>query len=827
MKKVFLLANVLVALVLMTIITRSVLTDRAQVIETAYRNLENVTAALAEHTQQTLMALDLGLIAVALMGRENIADQAGLERVVANRQAAAVNTYAFYVLDRQGHLLATSRTANPEPVDFSKYPEFTVHRDGDVDGMYVAAPRLGTVGLAEGQWIINVSRRIPAPDGSFLGVAAASMSMDYLVDFYDALRPDDQSALGLLSADGKVIARSPFDGALMGMDISLNSQILNVQESGGGGRVTDLASAGTLPRLSAYRNTWDDQLIAYANIAEAEALAGWQGRVLSKVSIGLLMMLTFAGSSVATIVLVQRQQQFAEQTLRTQQRAQDYVSAAKAEMDTVFSAISDAVFSLDRQWQFAFLNREAERVLERSASELLGKKIWEEFPGLAETGFYERYREAREKGEAVTMERFYRPLGKWFEIKAYPHKDGMTVYLQDFTRQKEMEERLRQAQKMDALGQLTGGIAHDFNNLLTVILGNTDLLMSHLRSAPDDVRGYADVIRIAGERAAELTHRLLAFARRQPLNPRHTDVNALVLEAKQLLARTVGEDISIELVCAKDLWPAIVDPHELQNAIFNLALNARDAMPHGGNLTIETANATLQQDDVGDQGITAGNYIMVAVSDSGCGMTPEVAAQAFDPFFTTKDEGKGSGLGLAMVYGFAHQSGGQVRIYSEPGEGTTVRLYLPQITESDAGQYQAITKVSQASGGTESILLVEDDELVRRYAVASLRKLGYQVTDFSDGGQALDALREAVSQASPFALLLTDVVLAGGISGKEVASEAARIDPDMKLLFMSGYAENAIVHHGRLDPGVNLLSKPFRTADLARKVREMLDDTPG
>jgi CheY-like chemotaxis protein len=208
-------------------------------------------------------------------------------------------------------------------------------------------------------------------------------------------------------------------------------------------------------------------------------------------------------------------------------------------------------------------------------------------------------------------------------------------------------------------------------------------------------------------------------------------------------------------------------------------------------------------------------------------MTPEVAAQAFDPFFTTKDEGKGSGLGLAMVYGFAHQSGGQVRIYSEPGEGTTVRLYLPQITESDAGQYQAITKVSQASGGTESILLVEDDELVRRYAVASLRKLGYQVTDFSDGGQALDALREAVSQASPFALLLTDVVLAGGISGKEVASEAARIDPDMKLLFMSGYAENAIVHHGRLDPGVNLLSKPFRTADLARKVREMLDDTPG
>ncbi|MBC54752.1 MAG: hypothetical protein CMQ34_13050 [Gammaproteobacteria bacterium] len=823
MKKVFLLANVLVALVLVIIISRSVMTDRAQVIETTYRSLENITEALAEHTQQTLMALDLGLVAVAEMGSDASPDQSLLERAVTGRQAAAVNTYAFYVLDRQGRLLATSRTPDPEPVDLSQYPEFTAHRDGIVGGMYVAVPRLGTVGFAEGQWIVNVSRRISAPDGSFVGIAAASMSLAYLVDFYDALRPGDQSALGLLSAEGRVIARSPFDASLMGLDLSQTSQFLDVQDSGVGGRVTDLAIADMLPRLSAYSYTWDDSLIAYANITEGEALAEWQDRLLSKVSIGLLMMMTFAGSSVATIVLVQRQQQFAEQTLRTQQRAQAYVSAAKAEVDTVFSAISDAVFSLDRQWRFAFLNPEAERVLERPSSELLGRKVWEEFPELAETGFYERYRDARDKGEAVTMERFYRPLNKWFVIKAYPHKNGMTVYLQDFTRQKEMEERLRQAQKMDALGQLTGGIAHDFNNLLTVILGNIDMLMTHLQSAPDDVRGHADVIRIAGERAAELTHRLLAFARRQPLNPQHTDVNALVTEAKQLLLRTVGEDINIELDCGKDLWPAIVDPHELQNAILNLALNARDAMPAGGKLTIETGNATLQQDDAEDQNMTAGNYIMIAVSDSGCGMSAEVAAQAFDPFFTTKEEGKGSGLGLAMVYGFAHQSGGQVKIDSKPGDGTTIRLYLPRANEDANSQYQAGSIASPVTGGDERILLVEDDELVRRYAVASLRRLGYQVSDFGDGEQALDALREALRQSRPFALLLTDVVLAGGISGKEVATEAARIDPQMKLLFMSGYAENAIVHHGRLDPGVNLLSKPFRTADLARKVRDILD----
>lgn len=823
MKKVFLLANVLVALVLITIITRSVLVDRAQVIETTYRNLENISAALAEHTQQTLMALDLGLIAVAQIASDDISDASALQQAVNNRQAAAVNTYAFFVLDRDGRVLATSRTDSPEAVDLSQYPEFTMHRDGAFDGMYVAVPRLGVVGLAEDQWVINVSRAIQAQDGSFIGVAAASMSMDYLGDFYDALRAGDQSALGLLSADGRVIARSPFDPSLVGMDFSQSSQFLDVQDSGVGGRVTDLAAAGGVPRLSAYSYTWDDQLIAYTNITEAEALTEWQGRLLSKISIGLLVMLTFTGSSVATVIMVQRQQQFAEQTLHTQQRAQAYVSAAKAEMDTVFSAISDAVFSLDRQWQFAFLNPEAERVLERPASELLGRKIWEQFPELTETGFYERYRDARETGESITMERFYRPLKKWFVIKAYPHKDGMTVYLQDVTRQKEMEERLRQAQKMDALGQLTGGIAHDFNNLLTVILGNIDLLKTHLHSASDDVRGYADVIRIAGERAAELTHRLLAFARRQPLNPQPTDINALVSEAKQLLERTVGEDISIELACGRDLWPANIDPHELQNAILNLALNARDAMPQGGKLTIETGNANLQQDYAGDHGMTAGDYIMVAVSDSGCGMSTDIVAQAFEPFFTTKEEGKGSGLGLAMVYGFAHQSGGQVKIYSEAGEGTTVRLYLPRALDDSSSQYQPGQKSPLVAGGNERILLVEDDELVRRYVVSSLRQSGYQVSDFGDGGQALDALREAVTQSRPFALLLTDVVLAGGISGKEVATEAARIDPQMKLLFMSGYAENAIVHHGRLDPGVNLLSKPFRSSELAQKVRAILD----
>jgi CheY-like chemotaxis protein len=345
-------------------------------------------------------------------------------------------------------------------------------------------------------------------------------------------------------------------------------------------------------------------------------------------------------------------------------------------------------------------------------------------------------------------------------------------------------------------------------------------LLEDLADKPEHIRNQADVIRLAGERAAELTHRLLAFARRQPLNPQRTDVNQLVQEAQKLLSRTVGEHIHIELVCSADLWVAIVDPHELQNAILNLAINSRDAMPEGGRLTIETANMAIDADYAQAHNILPGQYVMIAVSDTGEGMTADVADKAFDPFFTTKPEGQGSGLGLAMVHGFVHQSGGFAKIYSEPGQGTTVRLYLPRVLGSAYerdGQMETDSK--EIAGGNERILLVEDDPLVRRYAVDSLSRLGYQVTECVDGEQALVTLEEGAH----YHMLLTDVVLAGGVSGKQVAAAAMESDPQMKILFMSGYAENAIVHHGRLDRGVNLISKPFRAAELARRVRGLLD----
>ncbi len=824
LKKAAWLANLLVAVVLISVISGQIYRDRGRVIEASYRDLEKVTAVLAEHTQQTLGALDLALITVAFqVYQQSIGNSINVDaiyQVLQNRQAASTSTYAFFVLDAQGQLVATSRTPTPDPADLSQRPEFLIQQNGNHQGLYIAYPRRGLIGLAEGQWIINLSRRIPAADGSLLGVASLSLSIDSLLAFYEALRPGEQSAVGILSTEGVVIARSPFDETLLGSDVSQNSLFLNREAvSEQGGRVSDVFLVEEVTRLSAYRYVWDNQLIVYANIAEAEVLLPWVEDLQFRVGIGLLIMLLFGSATLATVYYVQRRQLWVERTLVTQQVALAQVTAAKAEIETIFTSISDAVFSLDKDWRFAFLNAEAERLLNKSADELLGKCIWDEFPEAKGTQWQIQYEKASTENVVVTFEQYYPlPLRRWLSVRAFPHKDGLTVYFHDITHDKDMEERLRQSQKMDALGQLTGGVAHDFNNLLTVIMGNADLLADHLKTAPAAIRSQADIILKAGERAAELTQRLLAFARRQPLDPCQTDANDLINDVGQMLRRTLGEAVSIELVRAAGLWKAIVDPNGLQNAILNLALNARDSMPEGGKLTIETANVSVDSDYADDHEIQPGRYVMIAVSDTGCGMTPEIVARAFDPFFTTKTEGKGSGLGLSMVYGFARQSGGHAKIYSEPDEGTTIKLYLPRANVGEDPDYQQLEGTPQIIGGSEHILLVEDNDMVRLHAVNSLRSLGYKVTECADGATALTHLQSSTR----FDLLLTDVVLAGGMSGKQVADQATKLAPETKQLYMSGYTENAIVHHGRLDRGVHLLSKPFRLTDLARKVRDVL-----
>jgi CheY-like chemotaxis protein len=373
---------------------------------------------------------------------------------------------------------------------------------------------------------------------------------------------------------------------------------------------------------------------------------------------------------------------------------------------------------------------------------------------------------------------------------------------------------------MEAVGQLTGGIAHDFNNMLAVVLGSLDLLGRRLGTGDARARRYVDAATDGARRAAALTQRLLAFSRRQPLRPEPIDVNRLVGGMSDLLRGSLGGGIQLETVLAGGLWPVNADPNQLENIILNLGINARDAMDGTGRLTIETANAHLDDRYVAAEiGVAAGQYVLIAVTDAGVGMTPEVIAKAFDPFFTTKSVGKGTGLGLSQVYGFVKQSGGHVKIYSEVGVGTTVKLYLPRLL-GDAVAPAANDEPSPPAAGDarELILVVEDEAGVRAVSVECLRELGYRVIEADGAAAALSQLA-----AHPdVALLFTDIVMPE-VNGAKLAEVARALRPGLKVLFTSGYTRNAVVHNGVVDPGVELIGKPFTVEALAAKVRSLLD----
>jgi PAS domain S-box-containing protein len=632
-----------------------------------------------------------------------------------------------------------------------------------------------------------------------------------------------------------------------------------------------------------------------------------------------------------------------DETTRLQQEA----SRVADRLATTLDSMGDGFFSLDREWRMRFVNRHAERLMQRPREELVGSVLWGIWPDLAGTRVETAFRQALAQGRAVEFEEQVAVSGRWFEVRVYPGEDGLAVYFHDVTRRREaqaqsrlleerfanvaraiadaiwdwelasdtvwwsegmerlfghasgedsgggrpwpdhvhpddrervldglrrlaegqgshwqaeyrflrrdgsvarvahrgfvirdeqgralrivggmtditeriaLEERLRESQRLESMGQLTGGVAHDFNNLLTVILGNAELLGEEL-AGNARLSGLSEMISGAAQRGAELTQRLLAFARRQALEPQVIDVNRLVSGMQGLLHRTLGEDIEVVLEPGDGLWRALVDPSQLEGALLNLCINARDAMPAGGRLSIGTSNVRIDQAFVARHAdVEPGRYVEVRVSDTGAGIAPQDLPRVFEPFFSTKGKDKGSGLGLSMVYGFVKQSRGHVSIESQPGQGTVVKMYLPR-ADSELVEAPSVEPVP-ARTGAETVLLVEDDELVRCYGQEQLAGMGYRVLVAGNGMQALEVLHGA----EPVDLLFTDVVMPGGMSGRELAEEATRLRPGLKVLYTSGYAENAIVHDGRLDPGVQLLRKPYRRAELARKVRVALDE---
>jgi signal transduction histidine kinase/ActR/RegA family two-component response regulator len=390
------------------------------------------------------------------------------------------------------------------------------------------------------------------------------------------------------------------------------------------------------------------------------------------------------------------------------------------------------------------------------------------------------------------------------------------------TERERVEASLRQSQKMEAVGQLTGGLAHDFNNLLTGISGGLELTRSRLSQGKvESVDRYITAAQGAVKRAAALTHRLLAFSRRQTLDPQPANINRLVTDMEDLIRRTVGPAIHIEVVGAGGLWTTLVDTNQLENALLNLCINARDAMPEGGRLTIETANKWLDRRDAKDCDLAPGPYVSLCITDTGTGMSPDTAAHAFDPFFTTKPLGQGTGLGLSMIYGFARQSGGQIRICSEVGNGTTMSLYLPRHDDNhDAGAAINFNPVIESTGDGEVVMVIDDEPTIRMLIAEVLADAGYSTIEASDGAAGLRVLQSAVK----IDLLITDVGLPGGMNGRQVADAARLLRPGLKVLFITGYAENALAGNSRLERGMHVIAKPFEMERLARKIREMIKD---
>lgn len=471
-------------------------------------------------------------------------------------------------------------------------------------------------------------------------------------------------------------------------------------------------------------------------------------------------------------------------------------------------------------FEFTEVNKRGEEMLKFSRDELIGGRLCVLMPDNLTTGLFEKYKQVLESGVPLEEEHDVPIDGvkaRWIHHQIIPLDDGLAFHSRDITEVKEAEEQLRQALKMEAIGQLTGGIAHDFNNLLAVVLGNLELLGNRLEGDEAASDMIARSIS-AADRGAILTRRLLAFSRKQMLDPKPTDVHKLLADMLDLLRRSLPETIDIRFAGGGDVWPVLVDPNQLEHAILNLAVNARDAMDDGGTLTIHTSTRHMDAEEASlHEGLAVGDYLVLSVSDTGTGMTPDTVAKAFDPFFTTKEVGEGSGLGLSMVFGFVTQSHGTVEITSAPGEGADVLLYLPraEVIEEEELVVPATTRMPLGQG--ERVMVVEDDPDVLKFVVTALRSLGYETIEALDGPSALSLL----SGGQDIDLLFTDVILPGGMSGPELVGALKENRPGLKAIYTSGYAADAVLPED--ERGLEMLHKPYRVLDLGQKIRAALD----
>lgn len=802
------------------------------------RNLLTAIARLTdEQTARTLQNVDQALLSVeaTIVAARSAASppvearslDKELARLVLNRPYLTI----IRVLDAEGRVIHSSDPGD-RGLDFSDVGYFRERRARPEAGFAVGTPVKSGVG---GKWILPATLAVRAADGTFAGAIVAVMDPMFFDSVWALDKQLPTLSVALFRNDGVMLMRTPVDELLIGKSYARPYFFQQVRSGIPAGVFENYSPIDGELRLFAYR-----QLAAYpgmilvVSLAIDEILAPWW-------NMAWLVGLTWAGAMMGlgglTLWLAREWEKHRDTRDRYHQ---------------LFDASPYPTAALDGEtWRFLAVNDSAVEKYGWSREELLAMSSDDLYPPEDLQKLIARRREPiqggvrdlkglrhrKKDGTVIDVAMILRPVDLGGRLGFLATAEDITEQLRGERARQEAdtareasekgrsvaEEQLRQSQKMEAVGQLTGGIAHDFNNLLMVILANADELQDETDPDAATVAARLRPITDAVMRASALTRQLLAFSRKQPLNPKITDLNGLVSDTGKLLRRALGEHVEIESVLADGLWTVNIDRTQLETALVNLCVNARDAMPGGGKLLIETHNVTLHEDNITQAtDVSPGDFVMLAVTDTGSGMSPEIRAQVFNPFFTTKDVGKGTGLGLSMVYGFIKQSNGHITVQSELGSGTTFRLYLPR---TDGVQEEpALRTATPLPRGTERILVVEDEPLVRAGVVTQLQSLGYIVLQAADGESGLASFEAA---AHPYDLLLTDVVMPGRLNGRTFADEVARRWPKTKVVFISGYAENAVLHEGRADAGVLLLSKPFRKSDLAEIVRQALDTTPG